>query len=69
MVTVKLFAKFREGRFKKEEIEAGKTVSCLLKDLNIPESEVGNLTISFKKPENFAVILNDGDTISIFPKV
>jgi molybdopterin converting factor small subunit len=69
VVIVKLFAKFQKERFKKKEIEAGKTVSELLKDINIPESEVGNLTISFKKPENYDVVLNDGDTISIFPKV
>lgn len=69
MVIVKLFAKFQKERFKKQEIEAGKTVKDLLKDLNIPEGEVGNLTISFKKQENFDAILGDGDTISIFPKV
>lgn len=69
-VTVKLFAGFRENRFKAEErdLPQGCTVANLLFELGINEPELGVALINARHvlPEQ---VLQDGETVSLFPKV
>jgi len=70
VVTVKLFATLRTGRFKAEsrEYEPGITVAGVAGDLNIPRTELALLLINGRaaQPESE---LKDGDTLSLFPPV
>ncbi len=69
-VTVKLFATFRDGRFKVEEMELpeGTCVLDVIQPLNITPEEIAILYRNGKdaKPDT---VLNDGDTLSLFPPV
>ena len=69
-MTVKLFASFQEGRFKKEEREYPDQtrISTILEELKVPEAEVGILLVNsvHAKPDK---VLADGDVLSIFPLV
>jgi molybdopterin converting factor small subunit len=70
MLTVKLFATFRDGRFvqAQREYPPGTTCEDIVKDLAIPIDELGVLMLSGRQAE-----LTDkpapGDTVAIFPKV
>jgi molybdopterin converting factor small subunit len=69
-VTVKLFATFRKGRF---DIEArigppGSTVSKIIEDARLPESEIGILLVNGRHSDRMRE-LADGDTVAIFPLV
>lgn len=69
-VTVKLFATFRDGRFKVEERDlpdASRVVDILL-PLNITPEEVAICLVN-GRDVNEQHQLNDGDTIAIFPPV
>ncbi|GFN35288.1 MoaD/ThiS family protein [Tepidimicrobium xylanilyticum] len=69
-VEVRLFAHFREGRWKRKvlEFEEGTTLSDIIKHLNIDENEVSMLLLNgidgpaSRKPK-------DGDVVSLFPPV
>lgn len=69
-VEVRLFAYFREGRWKKKtlEFEEGTTLSDIVKYLNIAEEEVSILLLNgidgpaSRRPK-------DGDVVSLFPPV
>lgn len=67
-ITVKLFATFRNSRFKSKEMEVSepKVLGGLLEDINIPKEEIGILLVNGK---NVATdyTLKDEDTVSIFP--
>ena len=69
-LTVKLFASFQEGRFKKEEREYPEqtVIASILEELAIPQEEVGILLVNsvHAKPEK---VLADGDVLAIFPLV
>lgn len=69
-VEVRLFATFREGRFKTKEIEveAGYSVGDVLGDLEIPIAEVGILMVN-GEDSVFERVLNDVDVLAIFPAV
>ena len=69
-VTVKLFATFRTGRFSMEtrEYAPGKTVKCIIEELNLPEDDIGATLINGLHVEEDSE-LKDGDTLSIFPLV
>ncbi len=71
-VTIKLFAQYREGRFKvdKRSYPAGTTTGDIVKDLDIDEEKlaVGVFMANGRHVKNDYTI-QDGDTISIFPKV
>jgi len=71
-VTVKLFAHYREGKFKVKKITypPNSTVDDVVKDIGIDEEkhEVGVFMINGRHTKRDAV-LKDGDTLSIFPKV
>jgi len=70
IVTIKLFATFRTGRFGSEtrEYSADTTVGDILKELNLPLDEIGATLINHKHVEEDQTLL-DGDTLSIFPLV
>lgn len=69
-ITIKLFATFREGRFKVEEWELpeGTKAEEILRRLNIKSGEVAILLINGRDaaPDK---TLNPGDIISLFPPV
>lgn len=69
-ITVKLFASFRIGRFDREirEYPPATTVGDVVRDLQIPEAEVGILLLNFVHV-NLHRQLVDGDALSIFPLV
>ncbi|GAB6156048.1 MoaD/ThiS family protein [Desulfosporosinus burensis] len=69
-VTVKLFATFRDGRFKVEERDlpdASRVVDVLL-PLNIPLEEVAICLVN-GRDVNEQHVLSDGDVIALFPPV
>lgn len=70
MITIKLFATFRQGRFKVEEREVpdGTTVADVLKSLDIEEAEVGTLFVRGRHVDPDRV-LAPGDAVAIFPLV
>jgi sulfur-carrier protein len=70
LITIKLFATFREGRFKIEEREVpeGTTISDILKSLGIEEVEIGTLFVKGRHAE-IDRVLNEGEAVAIFPLV
>jgi len=71
-VTVKLFAQYRDNRFKAEvrTYEKGTTAQYVMDELGISEHKLplGVLMVnSIHKKEEY--ILQDGDEVAIFPKV
>jgi len=69
-VTVKLFATFRDGRFKVEERELPEDTRLLdvLQPLDIKPEEIAICLVNGRNV-NEQHILKDGDTIALFPPV
>lgn len=69
-VTVKLFATFRDGRFKVEERELPEDTRLLdvLQPLNIKPEEIAICLVNGRNV-NEQHILKDGDTVALFPPV
>lgn len=69
-VTVKLFATFREGRFKVERRSYPEqtTIGEVIQQLELPEDQLGAILLNARHVEQDAV-LYEGDTLSIFPLV
>ncbi|TKB25967.1 MoaD/ThiS family protein [Desulfopila sp. IMCC35006] len=69
-ITVKLFAYFRDNRFKVEEWEIGEgtTVGDIVDSLHIDREEVGVLMINSRHTE-FGVHPVDHDVLAIFPVI
>ncbi|MFH0781830.1 MAG: MoaD/ThiS family protein [Pseudomonadota bacterium] len=69
-ITVKLFAFFRENRFKVEqkEIGEGTTVGDIVDQLGIDREEVGVLMLNSRHTE-FTVIPSPNDILAIFPVI
>lgn len=69
-VTVKLFATFRDGRFKVEERELSEDSRVLdvLQQLTISPEEVAICLVNGRDVKE-QHLLNDGDTIALFPPV
>jgi sulfur-carrier protein len=69
-ITVKLFATFRNGRFKIEQQlrEAGTTCRQVVLELGLTEEEVGIILVNGR---HFTLdyLLKEGDTLSLFPLV
>lgn len=69
-ITVKLFAGFRDNRFKmaEQDFPEATTVGDILTSLNIDGPELGVALINGRHvlPEHVMV---DGQTLSLFPKV
>jgi molybdopterin synthase sulfur carrier subunit len=70
LVTIKLFATFRTGRFGQEtrEYAPATTVGDILNELNLPLDEIGATLINHIHVEEDQA-LQDGDVLSIFPLV
>lgn len=69
-VTIKLFATFRDGRFKVEErdLAEGSCVLDVLRPMNIKPEEIAICLLNGKNANEHNV-LTDGDTIALFPPV
>ena len=69
-ITVKLFATFRAGRFviENRNYPDGTTVHDIVKDLALPEPQLGILMINHKHV-NLDRVLVEGETVAIFPLV
>ena len=69
-ITVKLFATFREGRFTIEsrDYPDGTTVGDIVKELKIPEEQLGILMVNSRHVDLERVMV-DGETVAIFPLV
>ncbi len=69
-ITVKLFAYFRDNRFKIEQkdLSEGTTVGDIVDSLNIDREEVGVLMINSRHTE-FSVQPVEGDVLAIFPVI
>ncbi len=69
-ITVKLFAYFRDNRFKQREMEfpAGTRVEDIILSLGINLEEVGVTMINSRHCELFQVP-NDHDQLAIFPAI
>ena len=70
IMKVKLFASFRDGRFKEKEWGYGEgiTVGGILEALNINKKEVGVLLVNSRHAET-DYQLKEGDMLSIFPLI
>lgn len=69
-ITVKLFATFRAKRFDIEnrDYPDGTTVHDIVKDLALPEQQLGILLINHTHVDLDRVLV-DGETVAIFPLV
>ncbi len=69
-LTVKLFATFQRGRFAVDgrEYEAAPTVGQVIDELGIPVPEIGVLIVNGRHVDEQR-ILQDGDTLAIFPVI
>ncbi len=69
-ITVKLFATFRQDRFDIEprDYPEGTTVSDVVRDLDLPEAQLGVLMVNSRHVELDRVLV-DGETLAIFPLV
>ncbi len=69
-VCVKLFATFRNDRFKEKvcEYQEGTMVSDVIKELDLPEDQLGAVLINARHVEADQE-LKEGDSLSIFPLV
>ena len=69
-MTVKLFATFREGRFKVEERECPAGAACrrIVSDICLREDELGIVLVN-SRHAHLDQELKEGDTISLFPLV
>lgn len=69
-VTVKLFATFRNGRFKIEprELPEGTDVRAVVLSLGLTEEEIGIIMLNGRHGELDST-LRENDTLSLFPLV
>jgi molybdopterin converting factor small subunit len=71
-ITIKLFAQYREGRFKVEQrvVKVGTTPQMIMDELGISEHKLplGVLMIN-SRHEQVETILKEGDVVAFFPKV
>lgn len=69
-ITVKLFASFRDNRFKVEQREYPEGTLCrnVMDELGLTEEEMGIVLINGRHASVDAQ-LKDGDTLSMFPLV
>lgn len=69
-VKVKLFATFRKGRFKEKDMDLNEacTVGWVIDHLKLPRRELGVVFLNGLSVTDDGV-LQEGDTLSIFPMV
>ncbi len=70
IVTVKLFATLRDGRFQIKELDLpdGTTVSDIARQTGIAEKDLALMLVNGRHVE-LNHVLADGDTLSLFPPV
>ena len=70
LLEVRLFATFRQGRFKAKQMELpeGFVLAGLLEKLDIDKKDVGILLVNGKHSDE-DINLNAGDIVAIFPAV
>ncbi|MSN26468.1 MAG: MoaD/ThiS family protein [Geobacter sp.] len=68
IITVKLFASFRSGRFdiKSCEYPPGTTVADVADSLKLPQGELGIMMINSRHVKLERVLV-EGDTLALFP--
>lgn len=69
-VKVKLFATFRQGRFREKDMQLDEncTVGWVVDHLAIPRKELGVIFLNGLSTE-LERVMQEGDTLSIFPMV
>jgi molybdopterin converting factor small subunit len=69
-ITIKLFATFRDGRYKVniQELPEGIRVEDILQSLEITPEEVAICLVN-GRDANAQTLLTDGDTLALFPPV
>lgn len=69
-VTIKLFATFRNERFKvvQKGLTMGTDCSTIVHGLGLTETEIGVVMVNGRHA-SLAYVLQDGDTLSLFPLV
>ena len=68
IITVKLFASFRAGRFDIEnrDYPEGTTVADVADSLNLPQTELGIMMIN-NRHVKLDRLLDEGDILALFP--
>ena len=68
--TVKLFASFRDNRFKIADMEHPDGTNCrrIMRELGLTEEEIGIVLIN-SRHVSLDQVLHDGDTLAMFPLV
>lgn len=69
-ITVKLFAYFRDNRFKEQcmQFPEGTTVEAIIRSLGVPLDEVG-ITMLNSRHCTLQQVPVEGDRLSIFPAI
>ena len=69
-ITVKLFATFRNGRFKVDQLELPEGTDCrsIVADLGLSEAEIGIILVN-SRHASLDYALQDSDTLALFPLV
>ena len=69
VLTVKLFATFREGRFdvRRREYAEGTTVARVISDLGLQEK--ASIIFVNNRHGSSDSVLEDGDTLALFPPI
>ncbi len=69
-ITVKLFANFRDDRFKVKQQEVATATTCqeIVASLAIAETEVGIVLVNGRHGQ-LTQALQEGDTLALFPLV
>ncbi len=69
-IKVKLFATFRNGRFKEAGQERQEGTNCrkIILELGLTEEEIGIILVNGRHA-SLDHLLQDGDTLSLFPLV
>ncbi len=67
-IIVKLFATFRNGRFKveRQEIPEGTDCRSIVLNLGLTEAEIGIILVN-SRHASLDYILQDSDTLALFP--
>lgn len=69
-ILVKLFANFRDGRFKEEIREFPPETDCraVVKALGLTEGQIGIILVN-NQHALLAHVMRDGDTLALFPLI
>jgi molybdopterin synthase sulfur carrier subunit len=70
LIRVKLFANFRDGRFKEDSQEYPPGTDCrtIVKALGLTEGQIGIVLVNSGHAA-LSQVLEDGDTLALFPLI